>query len=103
MKNETDFSKIDWAALKNTIYLDKSIVCWPTVFDTMDLTGISDAELCADALVAWANFYSGFNVHPNLSRVLIMIGRRLGISPTGENFMKWSEQWLKNSKNETSA
>jgi hypothetical protein len=97
-----DFSKIDWKALekslKNFSYEKEKYVWWPEIFDTKDLTGICDATLCADGLIAWGNCHAGFGIHPNFGEVMVMIGQRLGISPTGENLMEWSGNWLKKQK-----
>jgi hypothetical protein len=40
----------------------------------------------------------GHGVHPNFGEVMVKIGERLGISPTGENLMEWSGKWLKKQK-----
>lgn len=99
-----DLSKIDWKALreslKNFSYEkeEERCVLWPEIFDTKDLTDICDAALCADGLIAWGNCHAGFGVHPNFGEVMVKIGERLSISPTGENLMKWSGKWLKKQK-----
>ncbi len=55
----------------------------------------SDAELCAEALTAWANCTF---VKPPMSFGFYMaeVGMRLGISPTGDNLMKYSAEKILN-------
>jgi hypothetical protein len=112
MKNTTDplkvdLSKIDWKNIKECLNAYKpkeysleedTFVYWPEIFETKNLDGKPDALICAYGLTAWANCSAGLGVHPNFGEVMVKIGERLGISPTGENLMEWSGKWLKKQK-----
>ena len=64
---------------------------WPEIFDTVVVDGCSDAELCADGLVAWALCEMGTKPHPNFGKVMSLIAAKLGMAATPENLMNWRE------------
>ena len=65
---------------------------WPEIFQTENLEGRSNPELCADALVAWGNCHMGYEIPESFGRVLAKVGERLGISPIGEELIKWAKE-----------
>jgi len=70
----------------------KTTVFWPKSFVTGEVTETNNQELCADALMAWANVMSQ-NEHPQcFGVVMARIAHRLGIDGTPESFMQWSQE-----------
>lgn len=67
---------------------------WPEVFDTKDISGKTDPELCAIGHLAWGNCMMGNKPHPNFGDVMVLISTKLGISGTPESFFEWSGPWL---------
>lgn len=70
----------------------KDNAIWPEIFQTENLEGKSNPELCADALMAWGHCHMGDEIPESFGRVLVQIGIRLGISPTDEELIKWSKE-----------
>lgn len=68
---------------------------WPEIFTTEDVSGKSKSELCADGLCAWGNCCAGSKPPESFGRVLVKIGQKLDISPTGDELMKWAKKNVK--------
>lgn len=68
---------------------------WPEIFTTENVEGKSKAGLCADGLCAWGNCHAGSKPPESFGRVMAKIGARLGISPTGDELMKWANKNVK--------
>lgn len=72
----------------------RAIDIWPEIFQTENLEGMSNPELCADALMAWGHCHMGNKPPESFGRVLAQVGKRLDISPTDEELIKWSKENL---------
>ena len=76
---------------------------WPECFVTGDLPeGRSDAQLCADALTAWAHCHAGKELSGEIpekfGEVMVKIANRLGVTGTPESFSEWSQRWLEENR-----
>ena len=72
----------------------KTEMLWPEVFTTEDISGMSDAALCAAALCAWGNCHAGSEPPASFGRVLVKIGIKLGVSPTDDKLMEYSKRYI---------
>ena len=81
--------------LGQTANIRQADVEWPDVFKTKNISGKSDAELCAIGLTAWGLVLLGNHFPDSFGDVLVMIGKKLGISSTPDSFMEYSKIILK--------
>lgn len=72
---------------------------WPQVFET-GVLDVSEndphgrAKACADALCGWGNCCVGAEIPANFGKGMAAIGVFLGITPTADNLMAYSKQFL---------
>ena len=71
---------------------------WPEIFTTKDVSNRTDAHLCADGLVAWALCETGNKPPEYFGEVMVEIGKRLGIAPTGDNLLLIAKKFLPKSE-----
>ena len=74
---------------------------WDEAFDNMDLLDEKkDNEIAAIGLCAWAIccMGGGGKPHKNFGHVMVKIGKRLGIAPTGDNLSKWADEYIAKKK-----
>ena len=66
-------------------------VNWSTVEDLENMT--SEAEITATGLCMWGNCYLE-NPPEHFGKWMVTAGEKLGISPTFDGFMKYSEKFM---------
>ena len=71
---------------------------FPESFIKNDIDGLSDEQLCADALIAWDHCHMKVELPETFSETMAKIAKRLNVLGTPESFMEWSKQLLENTK-----
>lgn len=71
-------------------------VFWNTVEDAQQAEG--EGVLIAMGLTNWANCMAGNKPPEYFGEMMVVIGQKLGIVPTPDNFSTKSKEWLANHK-----
>jgi hypothetical protein len=64
-------------------------VTWPTIEEIENET--SKAAITAMALTAWGNCHAGNKPPEHFGMMMVAVGKKLGISPTDENILRYAK------------
>ena len=71
---------------------------FPKSFIKNDIEGLSNAQLCGDALTAWGHCCMKVELPKTFGETMAKIAGKLNVLGTSESFIEWSKQYLENTE-----